>query len=125
MYDRGYTKDEISGWRYRELKAILMQYDERAQKIRAAIYLPTAIANGTYKGKGTVSDPTAKAAEKIARLKEINDKIDSIVHKVEQGRIFRRCLGYKEAVAAGYKGCKDKYYANKRLFFSLMDQAFS
>jgi hypothetical protein len=124
MYDRGYSKNQISGWRYRELKAILMQYDERAAKIADAINLPASIPSNT-KATGMLADPTARAAERIARLKEINDKIDKVMQRIDQGKVMRKCLGYNRAVLAGYKGTKNEYYDNKRLMFVLLDKAFS
>lgn len=121
MYDKGYSKVYISGWRYRELKAILMQYDERKETIKMLINVPGGISKGTVQA-GTVSDPTAKAAERIAKLQQINDMIDYCISKVDQGDIMRKCLGYQKAVEAGYKGYKSEYYANKKKLFVLLNQ---
>ena len=126
MYDRGYKQNEISGWRYRELKAILMKYDERQAMIKDAIHLPKAVPDpdGMHTMGGFVQDPTAKAAEKIARLKGINDKIDKVVRQIDQGRILMKCVGYNKALELGFEGGKNEYYDKKRLMFVRLDRAF-
>ena len=124
MRDRGYKRNDISPWRYRELKAILMQYDERKEMIKEAITLPSGVPQNGVKS-GSISDYTAKQAMHIAKLQDINDKIDGVLKYFIYPDILRKCCGYDEAVKYGYEGGKNEYYQHKREFFSCLNGVLS
>lgn len=112
---------QISKWRYRELKAVVMQYDERRRRISEMITLPGGISAAT--GGGGVSDTTQRTVLRMERLQSINDAIDRAAGQVPQGTIIRRAAGYADAVERlRYIGSKSDFYRNRRKFYWLLDQ---
>ena len=95
----GYKRDKISSWRWREIHAVIMQYDERKKRIKELIKLPKGISDGTVHATGSVSNPTQDQALQIARLKAINDRIDEIIKYIHMGKIFLKGYGYTKAAA--------------------------
>ena len=111
----------ISQWRWREIKAVLMQYEDRKRKIADIIHLPAGISGDGSRSSGG-ADPTQQQALLISRYQSINDQIDRACSKFPQGEILRKCFGYDKAVKLGYAGCKSVYYKDKRAFFAELDK---
>ena len=119
MRDPSFKRYKISPWRYRELRAIVMQYDERKLKIQSMISLPSGAAGTGSNGPG---DPTASAAIRIAHMQSINDSIDAVCGMFEQGIILRKSTGYYHACALGYIGSSRAFYRARRRFYVELDK---
>lgn len=119
MKDPSFKHYRISPWRYRELKAIVMQYDERKLKILSMISLPSGAAGTGGNGPG---DPTAAAAIRIERLQAVNDSIDAVCGMIDQGLIVRKASGWYHACALGYIGSRSAFFRARRRFYVELDR---
>lgn len=117
-----YKRDHISSWRWKEIRAVIMQYDERKRRIKELIgKLPSGVVD-LQKRSYDVNDPTQDDALKILRLQAINDQIDYICKLIYKGDLVRKCYGYTRAVEHGYDMSKAQYYQSKRQLFLAVDR---
>lgn len=124
MRDNGIKKAGISQWRYRELKAFCMQYDEKKHEAQQLLGLHARRLNGKSGRKDAV-DETAltvirreqlvKDCEMIEQAAQKADPIskDAIIRNVTRGIRFEESCYYGE---------RTSFYRARERFFIILDR---
>lgn len=125
MRDNGIKKAGISQWRYRELKAFCMQYDEKKHEAQQLLGLHAHQLEDTSGRKDAMNKAalTATRCEQLLRECEIIEQAaheaepgsrDAIIKNVTQGIRFEESCYYGE---------RTSFYRARERFFIILDRA--